>query len=563
MHFLIDFFEYDDVRKTQIFGLLNCSEHEAVMLRDLLCFYLRGDDAIELNSFFNSMYFARGFEVLPYLKEIKHLIDLGWLKSVDSVESALELKNGAVSLSSNFLKLLDDGQILTSPIKEKEYKNSLEYLQDEWEYINLLLQRNKMPAIAINSHLSNSCNSYIDNLEQIISKNLTNNKKRFKILEYFSKNNFNKYEKSIFLLLAQAQYKNGYGLLMQDIILLGRSEEEKITIQNLLSQKSRLLKDGYVQMSDSYVDFSSMEQEFCIPQGIFDSLIFEKNVGKSTLKDEVERSEIFELISPKKGLDSVILPSDLRERFNILLQHLDPKVHKRLKLWGIKENAGIDSKILLYGDSGTGKTTAAHALAKDLKQKILSLDCSKILSMYVGESEKNVRKIFDEYRIITQRVGQKPILLLDEADQLLGSRGDAGSSASRMYHQMQNIFLEQIEKFDGILIATTNLVDSLDSAFSRRFHYKIKFEKPNLNLREKIWNLHLPKNADFTPLSEEIARELAGFELTGGQIKLIIENTCYKVATRQNPIFSLQDFKDEINKELKGEFGGDKKLGFL
>ncbi|MWV62360.1 AAA family ATPase [Helicobacter saguini] len=543
--------------------MLNCSPHEANLLRDMVYFYMESEGDIEIDMFLEKCYFARGFETLPYLKEIKRLIDLGWLRTINRIESSLELKNNIVTLGNNLLKILDDGQILTSPIKEKEYKNSLEYLQDEWEYINLVLQRNKTPSIALNSHLSSSCNSYIDNLEQIITKNLTNNKKKFKILEYFSKNNFNKYEKSIFLLLAQAQYKGAYGLCLQDIILLGSSEEEKITIQNLLSQKSRLLKDGFVQLADSYVDFSFMEQEFCIPQNVLDSLIFEKNVSKNKLEDEVERSEIFELITPKKGLDSVILPADLRERFEILLQHLDPKVHKRLRAWGIKENAGIDSKILLFGDSGTGKTSAAHALAKDLKQKILSLDCSKILSMYVGESEKNVRKIFDEYRIITQRVGQKPILLLDEADQLLGTRSDVASSASRMYHQMQNIFLEQIEKFDGILIATTNLVDSLDSAFSRRFHYKIKFLKPDFKSRVKIWNLHLPKNAEFVESPAVLAETLASFELSGGQIKLIIENTCYKVATRANPTFSKADFEEEIAKELKGEFGGDKKLGFL
>ena len=182
--------------------------------------------------------------------------------------------------------------------------------------------------------------------------------------------------------------------------------------------------------------------------------------------------------------------------------------------------------------------------------------------MYVGESEKNVRRIFDEYKTIASRVQEKPILLLDEADQLLTTRNDIASSASRMYHQMQNIFLEQIEKFHGILIATTNLIDSLDSAFSRRFHYKILFERPNFDLRVKIWNLHFPKNADFADSQDNLAKKLAVFELSGGQIKLIIENTCYKIATRKKPIFSYEDFIEEIHKEQEGEFGGNKRMGF-
>ncbi|RDU65000.1 AAA family ATPase [Helicobacter didelphidarum] len=563
MHFLIDFFNDDEIEKTKLFPLLNCSKHEAILLREIAYWYLERENEIEVSSFLENLYCARGFEVLPYLKEIKRLIELGWIRCLERIESSLELRNSIITLSPNLLKLFEEGRILNSSIKEKVYSNSLEYLQDEWNCLNLLLQCNKTPMLAHNIQLSNSCNYYINTLKEIIHKNLTHNKKRFKILEYFSKNSFNRYERLIFLLLAQAQYNGAFGLSMKDLILLGNNEEEKIIIQNLLNTKAKLLQEGFIAHSEEYADFSFMEQEFYIPQNIFHALIFEKKMQKTKLQNEVESSEIFELISPKKGLESVILPESLRERFTILLQHLDPNVHKKLKLWGIKENAGIDSKILLYGDSGTGKTTSAYALAKDLKQKILSLDCSKILSMYVGESEKNVRKIFDEYHAIVKRAKQYPILLLDEADQLLSTRNDVASSASRMYHQMQNIFLEQIEKFNGILIATTNLVDSLDSAFSRRFHYKIRFEKPNFDLRVKIWKLHLPKNAVFATSKNDIATKLAKFELSGGQIKLIVENTCYKVATRKEAIFSYDDFTQEVSREQNGEFGSIKKMGFL
>lgn len=564
MDFLIDFFIHDEVEQTALFPLLNCSKHEASILREIVFLYFKGENEIEVASFLENFYFAHGFEVLPYLREIKHLIHLGWIRCMDKFESALELRNTIITPHVNVLKLLEEGRIITSTITEKTYHNSLEYLQDEWNRLNLMLQCNKSPALAINTHLSRSCNHYIDTLTNIIHKNLTKNNNKFKILEYFNKNNFNQYEKLIFLLLAQAQYNGAFGLPMKDLIALGKSEEEKIVIQNLLTNKAKLLKGGFIALteSESYMDFSFMEQEFCIPSHVFNSLVFEKNMQKVKLEDEVERSEIFDIIKPKKGLDSIIVNNSLKERFHILLQHLNPQVHKRLKLWGIKENAGIDSKILLYGDSGTGKTTSAYALAKDLKQKILSLDCSKILSMYVGESEKNVRRIFDEYKTIASRVQEKPILLLDEADQLLTTRNDIASSASRMYHQMQNIFLEQIEKFHGILIATTNLIDSLDSAFSRRFHYKILFERPNFDLRVKIWNLHFPKNADFADSQDNLAKKLAVFELSGGQIKLIIENTCYKIATRKKPIFSYEDFIEEIHKEQEGEFGGNKRMGF-
>jgi len=130
-----------------------------------------------------------------------------------------------------------------------------------------------------------------------------------------------------------------------------------------------------------------------------------------------------------------------------------------------------------------------------------------------------------------------------------------------MHNQMQNIFLEQIERFDGILIATTNLLENLDKAFSRRFNYKIEFEKPNLKQRVELWKklipalLPLQKNFDF----EQIAKH----ELTGGQIELIIKNTAYKLAVKDDAVFTLKDFEEQITKEKKGQFDSQIKVGFF
>ena len=113
-----------------------------------------------------------------------------------------------------------------------------------------------------------------------------------------------------------------------------------------------------------------------------------------------------------------------------------------------------------------------------------------------------------------------------------------------MHNQMQNIFLEQIEKFKGVLIATTNLLENIDKAFSRRFNYKIEFKKPNKEQRLSLWNKMLPKNAPYKEGFD--AHELADYSLTGGQINLVIKNTAYRVAIREEPLFSLEDFKEEI-----------------
>ena len=229
---------------------------------------------------------------------------------------------------------------------------------------------------------------------------------------------------------------------------------------------------------------------------------------------------------------------------------------------GIKDKRkGIDARIIFYGSPGTGKTMTAMSLAKTLKRPILSFDCSKILSMYVGESEKNVRKIFDDFKTLSKKAKVDPILLLNEADQFLSSRTEgAGSSADKMHNQMQNIFLEQIEKFEGILIATTNLLDNIDKAFSRRFNYKIEFKKPDMVQRKRLWHFMLLEKADYEEGFD--VSVLSKHELTGGQIDLIIRNTAYKVAVRDESVFSMKDFLEEIEKELGSSFEGSSSMGF-
>ena len=127
---------------------------------------------------------------------------------------------------------------------------------------------------------------------------------------------------------------------------------------------------------------------------------------------------MFELIEPKKTLEEVVLNDKTKETLELLLSQVDKKVIDKLKKWGIKDKKkGIDARIIFYGAAGTGKTVTALALAKSLKKQVLSFDCSKILSMYVGESEKNVRKIFDDYKDLCTKTKSEPILLLNEADQ--------------------------------------------------------------------------------------------------------------------------------------------------
>ena len=170
---------------------------------------------------------------------------------------------------------------------------------------------------------------------------------------------------------------------------------------------------------------------------------------------------------------------------------------------------------LFYGDPGTGKTETVYQLARQTGRSILAVDVPEIKSKWVGDSEKNIKAVFDRYRALVQRAETAPILLFNEADAIFGQRKeDAKNAVDKMENSIQNIILQEMETLDGILIATTNLSQNLDPAFERRFLYKIRFERPDASVREKIWHTMLPS---LSPA--ECADLTSAYDLSGGQME--------------------------------------------
>jgi hypothetical protein len=174
---------------------------------------------------------------------------------------------------------------------------------------------------------------------------------------------------------------------------------------------------------------------------------------------------------------------------------------------------------LFYGTPGTGKTETVYQIARATGRDILPVDISETKSKWFGDSEKAVKQLFDRYRGVVQSGGIAPILLFNEADAVIGKRvamnGD-DTSIEKTLNAIQNIILQEIENLEGILIATTNFENNMDSAFERRFLYKIKFEKPETSARQSIWQSIIPE------LSDDYAQVLAErFSFSGGQIENI------------------------------------------
>ncbi len=170
---------------------------------------------------------------------------------------------------------------------------------------------------------------------------------------------------------------------------------------------------------------------------------------------------------------------------------------------------------LFYGAPGTGKTETVFQIAKGSGRDVLQIDISKLKSKWVGDSEKAVRSIFKYYQWLVAHSKVAPILLFNEADGIFGVRAKiAERSVDKMNNSIQNIILQEMENMEGILIATTNMIENLDSAFERRFLYKVEFTVPEASVRSIIWEAMMPF------LSAEEAGYLAQhFSLSGGQIE--------------------------------------------
>ncbi len=575
MKYLIDFITAKDVRKAHIYKHLKCSKVEAEVLQAVCRDYVSGIEEVPVLDTLRQLSGNKEYDYLKKLPTIQKLLEMGWITQISFGQikahesSKLELLNASVTPTIAMLRLLEEGTMEIQLPEIKPYTDHLEYLQDQFDMVDLLHR------IATFRHGITESSLGIGRLKNKLTLLTTRIEERLKVTnkpivvkEFFDEKELDEKEQRIFLALLKEEYSGGEGQFrdMNTLIeLISFDEYDKIKNRALLEDGSKLITEGIIDYEEILNMYGGISRSFYLREDVMQRIIHpnkKKKVTKLKLGQLVKEQDLFEYLEPDRTLDDIVLHPATKEVLDTVVKQVDKDVHKKLKEWGIKgKRKGIDARIIFYGPPGTGKTITAMGLAKTLKKPILSFDCSKILSMYVGESEKNVRRIFDNFKELSAKAKVEPILLLNEADQFLSSRSEgAGSSADKMHNQMQNIFLEQIEKFEGILIATTNLLDNIDKAFSRRFNYKIEFKKPDKRQRKRLWQLMLPENADYEE-GFDIDR-LSTPALTGGQIELIIRNTAFKVAVRDESIFAMKDFEEEIAKELGSSFDGEKSMGF-
>jgi AAA+ superfamily predicted ATPase len=235
-----------------------------------------------------------------------------------------------------------------------------------------------------------------------------------------------------------------------------------------------------------------------------------------------------ELIEPYGGWDDLVLPVAQLDTLRGIALHLRQRstVYEE---WGFGRQSarGLGFSTLFAGESGTGKTMAAEVLAGELCLDLYRIDLSQVVSKYIGETEKNLGRVFDAAE------GGGTILLFDEADALFGKRSEVKDSHDRYANIEVSYLLQRMETYRGLAVLTTNNRGALDQAFLRRLRFVVQFPFPDESQREQIWRHIFPPDV---PMGQLDFSRLARLNLTGGNIRNIALNAAFLAADAGRPV---------------------------
>lgn len=246
------------------------------------------------------------------------------------------------------------------------------------------------------------------------------------------------------------------------------------------------------------------------------------------LQTRIAFSGMAERIAPKASEADLVLPPQSRRALDLLLAHVRQQVQV-YEEWGFKEreSRGFGATALFAGQSGTGKTMAAEVLANQLRLDLYRIDLSSVVSKYIGETEKNLRRVFDA----ADNGGG--VLLFDEADALFGKRSEVKDSHDRYANIEVSYLLQRMEAYRGIAVLTTNLKGALDPAFLRRIRFVVNFPFPDASSRRRIWERAFPSA---TPTEGLDFSKLAQLNVPGGAIRNIALGAAFLAAEDSTPV---------------------------
>ena len=322
-------------------------------------------------------------------------------------------------------------------------------------------------------------------------------------------------------------------------VLGGTNVNERIAVESLFSQEHWFYKEQVLYLESVREGMPFMSGKIILPPESL-SLLIHGEITRPKFGPEFPAKEL----TTKMEWEHLVLG-------DATMKQLD-----HLKMWlnhhdVLRNNLGLDKfmnpgyRALFFGPSGTGKTLTVSLLGKQFQKPVFRIDLSQIVSKYVGETEKNLEKIF------TRAENKDWILFFDEGDSIFGKRTTSRTAQDRFANQGVSYLLQRIESFDGVVILASNFKNNIDQAFLRRFNTVVNFAKPNAKERLKLWKMALPQNLNIENVHLENVAE--AYELTGAQIVNAMTSSCLQAVEDKSDNISMPILQNAIRLEFQKE----------
>lgn len=327
-------------------------------------------------------------------------------------------------------------------------------------------------------------------------------------------------------------------------ILGGENISERLTALDHFASDSVLVKEEIITFSGSGKDYVAENSQLNVHQEAFNIIIF-----GSELLPKMSNDFPAEQIHTHRSWTDLILPQNTLDE----LQSIESWYNSSRILmedWDMQKKLKPGFRVLFYGDPGTGKTLAASLLGKYTKRPVFRVDVSMLVSKYIGETEKQLSKLFDKAE------NKNWILFFDEADAIFGKRTNVRDAHDKYANQEVSYLLQRIETFSGLIILASNFKNNMDKAFTRRFQSCIKFSNPKYEERLRIWRHNMPEQLKLEEIKlEEIADR---YELTGSNIMNIIQDVSLKTIALRDPDFRVSP--DMLLESIRKEYVKEDKI---